>query len=190
MLFSIQMKFSPEAQPVRDRALDEMVKQGIFIGGHAGGVTLDQLERDGIPSARGPRVFVLRGLLEDVLSRLTHKGEVERTEGEPALFRLSEPARSAVDGLARQSQRVIDGVVRRLLRNTNENPVRYAEPFVRTIAMVFAELAEEYMALHNEDQGKKSGHFPISCVSGENPGKGRSRDTSPFPVYQARILGL
>jgi hypothetical protein len=145
-LQAARLRFSAEAQSVRQAAIDGLVKQSLALADE-GRMTLPQLE-GAVAEDVGPAAINLPDLREST-SRLVASGEVEgmghglnhRTYG------LTESARSKLQNDYQTSQRRLGRVTTRIFANAPGGPERYREPFLECLVHIFSQVADIYVRL-------------------------------------------
>jgi hypothetical protein len=146
VLIAARLRFSPEAQSVREAAIDGLVKQSLTLA-ESTGLSVPQLEQ-GVARDVGSG-GISRTDVKAALTRLTSSGEVTaRGHGlDGRKYRLTPTAQGQVVEASRLSRERIDRVVDRCFRHAPGGSSRYSSPFVTCLAILFSRVADIYIRL-------------------------------------------
>ena len=145
-LSSMRVRFAPEIQPVKRTALEEIVKNVLFAHGNSTGKTVEEIQsllatECSMPSLSEPQLY-------ETLLQLLEAGEVlERRAGGEIRYYLEDAVASAIGDLRAQSETQLEEIVESLFTNAPNGSAPYKEPFIQSVCLIFAELAEESAAL-------------------------------------------
>ena len=152
-LSSMRVRFAPEIQPVKRTALEEIVKNVLFVHGNSTGKTVEEIQA--LLAAECSMPGLGETQLYETLLHLEEAGEVlERRADTEIRYYLEDSVASALDDLRAQSETQLEEIVESLFANAPNGSASYKEPFIQSVCLIFAELAEESAALV---LGKQSG---------------------------------
>jgi predicted nucleic acid-binding protein len=151
LLFSTRIRFAPEAQTVREAALQRMVELVLLLKGD--GRTVPEIAYD-LRSDVGEHLgHVVDGDVSRALSALSVSRDVIG-EGHGLATRrwsLSARGRSSIEDLEHHAQSRLDGVVRRIFAGAPGGSGRYFTPLLTALRRIFSHLAEMYVLLIKGD---------------------------------------
>ena len=156
ILLTARLRFSPQIQPIKETAIDNMIEQILFAADSEKGLSGKQIH-DAFYSEIGYAISLSD--MADSLERLGEKGRIiselqEHQEEEDyysKVYKLSEDTRRELMDIQRQSERRFNSVVNRLFKNAKEGPSAYAVPFSRFLSLIFSKLGEEYVRVIKGD---------------------------------------
>ena len=143
VLFSARIRFSPETQPVKDKAIDKILEQNLLVADCEKGLTLQEIvEQGGVCFASGTPAIHLTDLQESI-GRLIKANSVI-VSGKPyeEKYRLSEQARQELWEIQRSTETRFLRVVEKLFRNAEEGFSAYMTPFLECLCLIFSRLAQ------------------------------------------------
>ncbi len=142
----MRVRFAPEIQPVKRTALKEIVKNVLFAHGNSTGKTVEEIQA--LLAAECSMPGLGETQLYEILLHLEEAGEVlERREDTGIRYYLEDAVASAIGDLRTQSEAQVDEIVESLFANAPNGSAIYKEPFIQSVCLIFAELAEESAAL-------------------------------------------
>jgi hypothetical protein len=148
IVFSARIQFAPEAQPLRETAIDRIMEQNLLLADSEGGITVQEMEEQGALCFEDGTPAIGREDMEKSLRRLKSRGRVRiigvKTEHH---YRLSDTAHQEMMELQRNAEKRLESVVGRLFRNTEEGPLPYRVPFFECLCIIFSRLGEMYVRL-------------------------------------------
>jgi hypothetical protein len=155
VLFSARLRFSPETQPIRETAIDKIVEQNLLLASSEDGLTLQEIEKQGVINFSGGAPVFSRRDLQASLTRLASSERVAEIldEENEAHYRLSTTAQEELWAVQRTSERRVSSVVMRLFKNITGDCQVYEAPFVECLSIIFAQLGEAYVRLLKGDLG-------------------------------------
>ncbi len=155
ILLSARIRFSPEAQPIRDTAIDRIIEQNLFITDSGEGLTLQEMEEQGAVCFAGGTPAIRRLDMNKSLNRLVELGRIIPTEsGAQSRYRLSEQAFQELEEVQQSTDSRFEKVVERLFRNAEEGSSAYATPFLECLCNIFSQLGEMYVRLIKGEVGR------------------------------------
>lgn len=145
-LIAARLRFSPEAQSVREAAIDGLVKQSLALAKN-NALNLPQLDKE-VSRDVGSGAVGLPDL-KAALARLSRSGDVNATGHglEGRKYRLTPTAQTELEEVSRLSQARLDRAVASLFRHAPGGSGGYLSPFVNCLAIIFARVADIYIRL-------------------------------------------
>jgi predicted nucleic acid-binding protein/DNA-binding transcriptional MerR regulator len=148
------MRFSPEAQPLRELAVEKILEQNLVMAYQEQGLSLHEIEQlCDIFLDKRLAVFG-RKTIEKALQRLRRKGRVKVAKpqkNQPDRYRLSDDAlaecRSIEEAAAIRNKRILT----KLFGGSDIDPSLYSEAFFQCIHILFSRLGEAYVRLLKGD---------------------------------------
>ncbi len=145
-LLSARLRFSPETQPLRDTAIDNIVQQNLLLEESEGGLTVLEIERQGVVSFSGDRPVIMRGDLKGSLERLVSQGRVARSgEGRGARYKLTQSAEQELWASQQEAENRLRDTVRRGLKYEPTEIGSYEAAFLYCVSLLFSSLSETYV---------------------------------------------
>ncbi len=145
-LSSMRVRFAPEVQPVKRTALAEIVKNVLFADGNSTGKTVEEVQTLLATECSMPGLGETE--LYETLLHLEEAGEVTEHRAETEIrYHLAETVESTIGDLRTQSETQMDEIVESLFANAPNGSATYKEPFIQSVCLIFAALAEESAAL-------------------------------------------
>ena len=146
ILSSMRVRFAPETQPVKRAALEEIVKNVLFAYANSTGKTVGEIQALLADECSMPGLGETQ--LYETLLHLEKAGEIqERRADTKSRYCLEEAVASAIGNRRAQSEAQLDEIVGHLFVNAPNGSALYKEPFIQSVCLIFAELAEESAAL-------------------------------------------
>jgi hypothetical protein len=159
LLFSLRVQHMPASQPVKEWAIDEIVLQGIFSMNRVEGLTAQELITQGVAGSGSERLFLGRPELDSSLLRLSTIGKIAAAQGGVVnRYKLTPETMEIYTRLYAESEARVTDILKQLLRNTNEHPDKFVQPFVDAVSRVFSYLTEEYVEAFGDRARKKGLH--------------------------------
>ena len=145
-LSSMRVRFAPEIQPVKRTALEEIVKNLLFAHGNSTGKTVEEIQA--LLAAECSMPGLGETQLYETLLYLEEAGKVlERRVDTEIRYCLEDAVATAIGDLRAQSETQLEEIVESLFANAPNGSAPYKEPFIQSVCLIFAELAEESAAL-------------------------------------------
>ena len=145
-LSSMRVRFAPEIQPVKRTALEEIVKNVLFAHGNSTGKTVEEIQA--LLAAECSMPGLGETQLYETLLHLEETGKVLECRADTEIrYYLEDSVASAIGDLRAQSETQLEEIVESLFANAPNGSAPYKEPFIQSVCLIFAELAEESAAL-------------------------------------------
>ena len=153
----MRVRFAPEIQPVKRTALEEIVKNLLFAHGNSTGKTVEEIQA--LLAAECSMPGLGETQLYETLLYLEEAGKVlERRVDTEIRYCLEDAVATAIGDLRAQSETQLEEIVESLFANAPNGSAPYKEPFIQSVCLIFAELAEESAAF---GLGRAVGAKPI-----------------------------
>ena len=146
ILLSVRIRFSPETQPVKETAIDNIIEKNLFVSDCPEGLTLEEIEKQGLVCfASGPPSFG-RIDMEKSLERLIKADRVNsENKKDPKRYKLSEQAKKELIRAEKLAEGRFKRVVDSLFNDTDEGPSFYEQSFLDCLCIIFSRLGEAYV---------------------------------------------
>lgn len=148
ILFSTRIRFAPEVQPVKDTAIDKIIEQNLLVIKNEEGLTLQELEEQGIFCFGGGVPAFRRQDIENSLDRLIKDNRVISSgERDLSKYKLSDQTKKELTQLHKTTEQRFLRIVDKLFKNAQEGSSVYTTPFLDCICIIFSRLGESYVRL-------------------------------------------
>lgn len=147
LLLSARTRFAPQTQSLKQAAVEKIVEQVLLAMQPDSAATLPEVETK-VDSALGTGVSAVhRQDVREALARLvtakrvigTGTGLIGRS------YHLAAETKNELAGLQQSAQRRLDNVVARLYQHAPGGVGKYFTPFLETLRLMFAEIADAYV---------------------------------------------
>ena len=191
ILLTARLRFSPQIQPIKETAIDNMIEQILFAANNEKGLSGEQIY-DAFHSEIGYAISLSDMVAS--LERLSEKGRIiselqeHQEEGNYSkVYKLSEDTRRELMDIQRQSERRFNSVVNRLFKNAKEGPSAYAVPFSRFLSLIFSKLGEEYVRVIKGDI-KGEEFLSASSISSALEQIKKDFDSIDYALFESAVV--
>jgi predicted nucleic acid-binding protein len=152
ILFTIQARFTPQLQPVRETAIDKMIEQTLLLADPKEGLSLEEMQKQGIVCLGSERHAIAYRDLRRSLDRLVQKDRAQlHTRRETKKYRLCTEAREELLMIHKAAELRFNSVVKKLFKNAKGGPPLYRIPFLQCLCIIFLRLSENYVKVIKGD---------------------------------------
>ena len=158
VLFSARMRFSPETQPVRETAIENILEQNLLLADESG-ITLQELQEQGVLSFPDGTAPLSRIDIQAGLDRLLQENRV-CTSGDKSnqRYQLSEEAKGRIWNVQQSAEERLSKAVQQLFKGQGKNLKEYQQPFLHCLCLIFSRTRG----------GLRSSHKKRTCPPGTN----------------------
>lgn len=157
IVLSVRMRFSPEAQPLRELAIERILEQNMLVADADKGLSIHEIEQLCDIYLDKRLVVFGRKVIENAIQRMKQKGRltvVASSKGSAERYILSQATQKEAEAVSAAAQIRNQKVVERLFSRV-ANSGQYAQPFFECIASIFSKLGEAYVRLLKGDISPK-----------------------------------
>ena len=185
-----RMRFAPETQPLREQAIDNIVKNYLVVRDTDQGVTVQELEQQGAECFPAASPAITRLDMQKSLDRLSYAGVVNPLgDGTDRRYRLSPEVFQDLRRSQKAAEALFRRIVDKLFANAPEGSAPYALPFLDSLCIIFSRLSEMYVRLLKGDVGHDEFLSSPKLVACLKQIKGKYPDIN-HSVLEAEVLSF
>lgn len=141
ILLTTNIRFSSQTQSIKEMSLDRIIEQALFLSSE------DKLElskiQGNINTDFGIHTISFKEV-ESAIKRLIQKNRIiEETINKKIEYRIPKRVKQELEEIERQATHRFDSIVEKLFKYSSVGFIKYKEPFLRFLCVIFSKLGEE-----------------------------------------------
>lgn len=145
LLFSLRIQHSPQAQPLRESAIDRIVERDLLLAGRDRGLTVGEILEGSTLSFGGRSALSQRDIPKCIDRLIAAQVVIRKPVVAPAAYTLTEAADIRLWAAQNDAETLIRCIHSKLFRNLPSCRETFERAFDAVISSVFAKLGEMYV---------------------------------------------
>src|SRR4030042_527353 len=154
LLLSVRMRFSPEAQPIRELAIEKIIEQNMILADATLGLSIKEIEQLLDIYLEKRLIIFGRKTIQNAIQRLTKKRKltfIKAEQGSVERYKLSDETLRECHTSIEFARQRNEKVINQLFSSVEISSAEYAKSFFECIEAIFSHIGEAYVRLLKGD---------------------------------------